>query len=111
MKKKFGAKAEFVRSQPVDVPAAEVVRAAAAAGIKVTVNHVYNVRAALKKQGAVAPRLDGPKVRAIRAEFDSVLAEGAILYGERELRKAIAELGLARSRVVLAEVERAFGSV
>ncbi len=55
-KGKFGAKSEFIRSMP-DAPAAEVVAAAAKKGIKLTANHVYNVRSSEKKSGAAPAKV------------------------------------------------------
>jgi hypothetical protein len=40
----FGAKADFIRSQPESMSAREVVEAAAAQGLKISVNHGHNLR-------------------------------------------------------------------
>lgn len=50
-KTKFGAKAKFVRSMPASMSARKVVEEAAKAGISISENHVYSVRAATKKTG------------------------------------------------------------
>jgi hypothetical protein len=107
-------KADFIRSQPASTTAKDVVDAAKKAGIKVTVNHVYNVRAAAKKQrgngsaragraanGATFARLKpGPKPGARSA------AAGADLEGQ--LRRAIAQIGLQRAREIFDRVESIF---
>lgn len=81
-------KADFVLSLPPTTPAAEVVALAKQRGLKISRAYVYIARA---KAGVVGKR--GRK--------QNRSAEAA-------LRSAIAELGLARARQVLAEVERVF---
>lgn len=57
-KLKFGAKADFIRSMPSSMSANQIVDEAAKQGIRLTVNHVYNIRAYKKAKGQakVAPR-------------------------------------------------------
>jgi hypothetical protein len=43
-------RAPFIRTQPMDVPAAEVVRRAAAAGIQMVPYHVHQVRSVMRKE-------------------------------------------------------------
>lgn len=84
-------KSDFVRSMG-DKPAKEIVATAKKKGFKLTERYVYVIRSAdkAKRRGHVATKVGG------RAEAD--------------MRRAVAELGLARSRQVLADVERAFGA-
>lgn len=69
----------------------EVVAAAAKRGMKLTERYVYVIRSADR---AKAQRRAGPLKRGGTAEA--------------EIRRAIAEIGLARARVVLEEVEGQF---
>ncbi len=55
-KTKFGAKAKFVRSMPASMSARKVVEEAAKAGISISENHVYSVRAATKKASKKAAK-------------------------------------------------------
>ena len=107
---KFGAKAEYIRSQPASMSAKEVVEAAKKAGLKVTVNHVYNIRAASKKEGAFAPPRSVPAPstasRRGRGPASSVSTASAAL--EAQLRRAIAEVGLQRAREIFDSVESVF---
>ena len=112
---KFGAKAEYIRSQPASMSAKEVVEAAKKVGLKVTVNHVYNIRAASKKEGAYAPPRSVPASstnqaaasrRGRRGPASSVLTASAAL--EAQLRRAIAEVGLQRAREIFDSVESVF---
>lgn len=101
-KAEFGAKTKFVQAVALDIPAKQVVEEAAKQGLAMSENHVYAVRAEMrkkqKKQGS-APRT--PKNSAVpKASKSSGL--------ETQLRHAIAELGLARARAIFAEVEKAF---
>jgi uncharacterized lipoprotein YddW (UPF0748 family) len=93
-KPKFGAKSEFVRSLDRSIPAARVVELAHERGMKVTAGFVYNIRsnAAHKSQ-----RLE----RALPNGSRPLEAEGS-------LREAIAQIGLARARQILDEVEATF---
>lgn len=62
-KTKFGAKAKFVRSMPASTSARKVVEEAAKAGISISENHVYSVRAATKKAAKTAVKKKAaPKV-------------------------------------------------
>lgn len=47
----FGAKAQFIRSQPYDIPASVVMERALAAGIKLSENHIYATRQRTKADG------------------------------------------------------------
>ncbi len=111
---KFGAKADFIRSQPVSMSAKDVVEAAKKAGLKVTVNHVYNIRAAEKKDGGyAAPRsvaapntnLPAPSRRGRKPMVHAMSANTAL---EAQLRRAIAEVGLQRAREIFDSVESVF---
>lgn len=109
---KFGAKAEFIRSQPASMSAKEVVEAAKKVGLKVTVNHVYNIRAAGKKDGGFAPPRSGPapsQPTASRRGRSPASAGGAASAAlEAQLRRAIAEVGLQRAREIFDSVESVF---
>src|SRR5512140_1763560 len=110
---KFGAKADFIRSQPASMSAKDVVDAARKAGLKVTVNHVYNIRAAEKKdsphaapRSAAAPSTNSlsPSRRGRKAT-QAISASTAL---EAQLRRAIAEVGLQRAREIFDSVESVF---
>lgn len=109
---KFGAKADFIRSQPAAMSAKEVVEAAKKAGLKVTVNHVYNIRAAEKKEGGFsAPRSASPNSMPTPSRRGRKPAGGAGLAStalEAQLRRAIAEVGLQRAREIFDSVESVF---
>lgn len=49
-KVKFGDKARFVRTQPVDLPASQVIALAAEQGIPLSENHVYNTRKMMRDE-------------------------------------------------------------
>lgn len=97
-KPRFGAKSQFVRSLDRDLSAAEVVALAQKKGMHLTPAFVYNVRSAEararrergagKNGGRGAPPLTGSP--------------------EAQLRSAIAQIGLARARQILEEVEETF---
>lgn len=88
-------KSDFVRSMGKR-PAKEVVALAAKQGMKLTERYIYVIRSADKAKG----RQTGGTVMHARAV--------ATARAEDDFRRVVAELGLARSRAVLAEVERAF---
>jgi hypothetical protein len=106
----FGAKTEFVKANP-NLSAAEVVKKAAESGITMTVNHVYNVRSEQKRKAKGPTASAKPKAAKVgrpkgRRRASPVPKPNGNLEGQ--LRRAIAEMGLARARVVFAEVEAAF---
>ena len=112
---KFGAKAEFIRSQPASMSAKDVVDAAKKVGLKVTVNHVYNIRAAGKKDGGFAPprSVSVPSTNQPTASRRgrgpaSTRAGAASTALEGQLRRAIAEVGLQRAREIFDSVESVF---
>ncbi len=101
---KFGAKADFIRSQPESMSAKDIVDAAAKQGIKISVNHVYNLRT------AAAKKADSPKGVGLLTPKRGVgrprTTGGADV--ERQLRAAIAEIGLQRAREIFDAVAVAF---
>lgn len=130
-----GAKTAFVLSLPADMPASEVVEKAAKKGIELTPGHVYNIRSSQKAQapgmGLAAPSIGGlaPGERITRRnvnprELDSRLLDGPSmtqgqprdtipslaldLSPEATLRSIVAEIGLARAREIMSEIEKAF---
>ena len=90
---RFGEKADFIRSQPHTMSAREVVEAAEKVGIKISVNHVYNLRMGATAKHAPVARL---------------LAHHRSPSLERQIRDFIAEIGLRRARTIFEEVEAAF---
>jgi hypothetical protein len=102
---KFGAKADFIRNQPESMAAKDIVEAAAKQGIDISVNHVYNLRTAAAKKneatksaGLLAPKRGVGRPRAAGGGSDV----------ERQLRAAIAEIGLQRAREIFDAVAVAF---
>ena len=106
-KPEFGAKSEFIRSMPREMPAKDVVEAAQKKGLTLTDNLVYAVRASSKnastKAGISSKKETSPKTKAGKG---SRTAPASSL--ESDLRRCIAELGLARARAIFADVEKAF---
>ena len=111
---KFGAKASFIRSQPETMSAKEVVEGAKKVGLKVTVNHVYNIRAASKTDGVrsspkTIPLANTGTVSPSRLGHKSTFAFSTATYTlESQLRLAIAQMGLQRAREIFRSVESLF---
>jgi hypothetical protein len=99
-KPRFGAKSEFVRSLDRSLSAAEVVALADKRGLRLTPAFVYNIRSAETRASKVRPAVKSSR-RAPR-----VSATGG--SPEAQLRAAIAQIGLARAREILEEVEDTF---
>lgn len=95
-KPRFGAKSEFVRSLDRGIPAAEVVALAERRGMKLTAGFVYNIRSSSNGKangnGALRKRKTITKIES----------------AEQTLRAAIAQIGLAKAREILDEVEATF---
>ncbi|HYQ15032.1 MAG TPA: hypothetical protein VEQ58_04730 [Polyangiaceae bacterium] len=94
-KLRFGAKSEFVRSLDRAIPAAEVVALAQRRGMKLTTGFVYNIRSSA-----------GAKENGNGARTTKGVAK--VQSAESVLRGAIAQIGLARAREILEEVEETF---
>jgi hypothetical protein len=95
-KLKFGAKSEFVRSLDRAIPAAEVVALAQRRGMKLTAGFVYNIRSSANGKSS------GNGVARKRKRASTVDRAEAVL------RAAIAQIGLAKAREILEEVEQTF---
>jgi hypothetical protein len=93
-KPKFGAKSEFVRSLPRDIPAAKVVALAQERGLQLTTGFVYNIRSSRKVNG--------------EAQQAKRPSQAKALSPEAVLRAAIAQIGLVRAREILEKVEETF---
>jgi hypothetical protein len=78
--------------------ARDVVEAAAAHGLKISVNHVYNLRNPVAKQSAAMQNSDSGLGRKRGVGRPRLRVDVAVL--ERQLRSAIAELGLKRAREI-----------
>jgi hypothetical protein len=57
-------KSAWIRSQPIETPAKELVAAAKKAGIKITDAQVYTARSSMKKAGGAPKGKPGPKPKA-----------------------------------------------
>ena len=89
-KPRFGAKSEFVRSLDPGIAASQVVALGEKQGIKLTTGFVYNIRSGANGRN---------KAKLPEAKRGSP---------EARLRQALAEVGLARARQILEEVEATF---
>ncbi len=94
-KPKFGAKSDFVRSLDPGIPAGQVVALAEKQGLKLTTGFVYNIRSSSNG------KLNGRPRRTPLPEYKPGSPEA-------QLRAAIAEVGLAKARQILEEVEATF---
>jgi len=104
-KAKFGAKAAFVRAH-ANLGAKEVVDLAAKAGLAMTVNHVYNVRST----SGISRRIGAPRAKAPRSGLARPAAtargkKGGTSAAESEFRRLVLQIGVARARTLLRDVE------
>jgi hypothetical protein len=102
VKPRFGAKSEFVRSLDPSIPAAEVVALAEKRGLRLTTGLVYNIRSAANASTRGA-RLQFVQKAPARSRLGTPTDAA-----EAQLRAAIAQIGLARARQILEEVEDTF---
>ena len=103
-------KTAFVLSLPTTMPAAEVVQKAKADGIKLDVKYVYNIRATARtaaKKGGTKKLI--PKKKIVRAPSTS--AKNASGSSEATFRRLVIDLGLARAKSLLGDVERKLGEL
>ena len=93
------SKTAFVRGLPASTPAKEVVKQAKAAGLKLGISYVYNIRGAAKKKRAAATT---PTARPLAKAGGSSVSASA----ENLLKAVAAELGLGPA-IELLHTERA----
>jgi len=103
------SKSTFIRQHP-DLSVEELIAKAKEAGITITSNLVYKVRgrAKAKAANAAAPAKRGRAARGVTArEVAAVVGKRPTRSKEAEaaFRKLVLELGLQRSKALLAEVE------
>jgi hypothetical protein len=105
------SKTAFVLSQPPEIPAAEVVRRAGAAGLTMKPEYVRKIRSAAKvavqKAPASKPRVPAPPAtrrKPGRPPRNLAPAE-AQPSAETAFRKAVLDLGLQRAKDLLAALE------
>ncbi len=103
------SKADFVRSQPPDMKAADVVKAARKAGLKMAVSTVYETRAYdrrnAKKAGKKAPDAKAAAPAPVTAT-KAVAPIEASTGSEIAFRKLVIALGVERATAILADVRR-----
>lgn len=107
MPKKTAAKktsrADFVRSQPATMPAADVVAKAAAAGVKLSKDNVYRTRMldnrAKRSGGSAAPGRTRSRSRGKRPA-------GQHTEHVRALRSVVLHVGIDRARELMDDVVR-----
>jgi len=100
-------KTSFVLSLPTNMPAAEVVEKAKAEGVKLDVKYVYNIRATARAKGGT--KKVTPKKNIAGAPSSS--AKNASGSSEATFRRLVIDLGLARAKSLLDDVERKLGAL
>ena len=108
--KKTQSKAEFIRSQSADLPAAEVVKKAKEAGIIINEQRVYAIRSAARKKelrparSARAVRLAGSSVASARGGRSSD-------HASEQFVTLVAAIGLVRAEQLFADLKSRLGSI
>ena len=99
---------EFIASQPRDIPAAAVVKAAKKAGLKIEPAYVYKVRsrASAKAAKTPTPKPAAPKTEPAAMNAPKLAAKGAVSNIEGTFKRMAVELGVARATELVAEVRR-----
>jgi hypothetical protein len=93
-------KSEFIRSQPLELSAKQVVEAAAKRGMKVSAAYVSNIRSHAK----VRQRASSAAARSLQAARVSPEAGASGARSDAEFRKLVLELGVPRANQLLGEV-------
>jgi hypothetical protein len=99
---KYRSASDFIRHQPLEMPAKEVVEAAARVGMELNAGLVRVTRFKMRHAGGrpgTAGRFLRPRLRK---------TSGASLGLEAQFRKLVAQLGTRRAHAVVAEVAKAF---
>jgi hypothetical protein len=98
----------FVRTQPVDVPAKQVVAAGARLGLKLTSNLVRIVRYKMRRAGLAKPALATKRPLRKTRPPAIVPATGT---NELQFKKLVIELGIARARTLVDAVAQSLESL
>jgi hypothetical protein len=123
-----GSASEFVREQPIDMPSKEVVDKAEELGIKLSQSLVRVIRFHMRHGGeakpaaagrGTAPRGRPPKAavaagkaaRRGRPPKTAPAVAGGLSAAEIQFRRLVIELGTARAKALVAEVEKAIEAV
>jgi hypothetical protein len=121
--KKYHSASEFVRGQPTEMPTKEVVSKAAKLGLKVTAGLVRVARFKMRHGGETKPTAAGrgtvrrgrpPKtaaatgraVRRDRPPAKTPAVAGGLSAAEVQFRRLVVELGTARAKALVSEVEK-----
>ncbi len=104
---RYPSASAFVRTQPVDIPAKQVVAAGAKVGLKLTPNLVRIVRYKMRRAGLAKP-VASPK-RPLRKARPAIMPAA----GPKDLqfKRLVVELGIARARTLVEEVARSLESL
>jgi hypothetical protein len=119
--KKHGSASEFVREQPIDMPSREVVEKAEKLGIKLSQSLVRVTRFHMRHAGEGKPARAGkgearrgrpPKAASAKGRRRgqppaAARAASGPSAAEAQLRRLVVELGTARTKALVTEVERA----
>jgi carnitine O-acetyltransferase len=110
---------EFISSQPTTIPAADVVKAAKMAGLKITTTYVYTVRSRLAAKAAkppapkAAPVPKTPKLSTAKKALAAVKTAAPKLAAkvpasniEGTFKRLVVELGVARAFELVGDVRR-----
>jgi hypothetical protein len=90
-------KTTLILSHAPGTSAAEIVKAAAAKGIKLSEKYVYTIRSNARRKAKRAERWPGRRARAVPVAASS---------SESMFRETVLALGTTRAKELLAEVER-----
>jgi hypothetical protein len=100
------SKASFIRSLPASASAKDAVAAAAKRGWKIKERYVYKVRAATNRKTPKPAALRG-----VAGPHPKATPSSAGSASETVFRKLVLDLGLARSKALLGEVEQKLGDL
>ena len=100
------SKASFIRSLSASASVKDVVAAAAKRGWKIKERYVYEVRAATKHK-----RPEPAALRGGAGPHPQATPSSAGSASETTFRKLVLDLGLARSKALLGEVEKKLGDL
>jgi len=97
--KPLTTKTAFIRSQPPEMPARDVVKKAHEAGLKMSVAYVYTIRSSARRGRGRPAKSSGRAVARATSSIDIAF------------RKLVLELGIVRARALLDEIETRLGDL
>jgi hypothetical protein len=105
------SKTAFVLSLPSTMSAVDVISKAKEKGMKLTKGYVYEIRSAAKRKARIGVKRARPSLARPSIAVLSATKKPNGTSSENAFRRIVVDIGVSRSRALLADVERRFAEI